>query len=253
MDCKVIHDYVDGCIARHRSREKHDTSEDRKRYVLIEGMSEAIQDPITLRFHLQAIFSVGRETSARAFTNLMFLLARNPHIWKDLRKEALSLNLSSDITYEQLHSLTSFCHTVLEALRLHPPATRLRRLAARDCILPHGGGPDGTSPAFISKGTTIWADRYPKFRDPTIWGDDVEAFRPSRFLGKRLGWEFQPFSSGPRACPAKQQVVHQCMYLLVRLVREFEGIENRDECVEFVESIGSTFESANGCVVTLLA
>lgn len=249
-DCKTVHDYIDGCIARHRSSEK-DMPGQRKRYLLIDGMSKAFPDPVQLRFHLLGIFSLARETPAMAFSNVLFSLAREPHIWTELRKEALAMEEEAPMTFERLKNLPLFRYTVLEAFRLHSPVPRIRRTAARDAVLPRGGGSDGSSPAFVPKGRMVWADSYPSSRDPKIWGNDVEVFRPSRFEGRRLGWEFSPFSGGPRICPANQQVISQCIYLLVRLVKEFESIENRDPCFEYLEGVLMCLESKNGCKIAL--
>ena len=251
-DCAKVHGFIDGCIARYfRSTEK-DPSDGRKRYVLIEGMAKEIKDPVQLRFQLLNIFFPARETAAIATSNVLFLLARNPQVWAELRKQALALG-DQPITYELLksQSLQLFRYTFYEGLRLHSPSNQSRRIAVCDTVLPRGGGPDGSSPAFVSQGTMVYLNNFPTMRDPDIWGEDVEAFRPTRFEGKLLGWEFTPFLGGPRICPANQQVISQSIYLLVRLVREFESIENRDECLEFVEGIRMLFESRNGCKIAL--
>ena len=254
-DCKTVHDFVDGCIVRHRNSIKHssDSSEQRERYVLIDGMSKAISNPKKLRFQLLGIFSTARELSAMSFTNVLFLLARNPNIWKELRQQALTLGdiEIESITLDRLKSLPLFRNTVLEGLRLHSPIIRNRRVAVHDTVLPRGGGPDGSSPALAPKGSIVWYDLYEATRDPKIWGDDVDAFRPSRFEGRKLGFEFTPFAVGPRMCPANQQVITQSMYLLFRLVLEFESIENRDSCLEFQEAVYMCLHSKNGCKIAL--
>lgn len=250
--CKIVHDFVDGCIARHRNSVKcaKDASEQRERYVLIEGMSQAIPDPVKLRFELLGIFSIARENSAMSFANVLFLLARNPHIWTELRQTLADIE-NEPITFDHLKSLPLFRYTVLEGLRLHSPIIRNRRVAAHDAVLPRGGGPDGSSPALVSKGSIVWYDLYESTRDPKVWGEDVDVFRPSRFEGRKIGSEFTPFSVGPRMCPANQQVIAQSMYLLFRLVREFESIENRDSCLEFQEAVHMCLHSKNGCKIAL--
>ena len=52
-------------------------------------------------------------------------------------------------------------------------------------------------------------------------------------------------------CPAQHQVLTQAVYLLVRMVREFERIENRDPCEDYVERTKMLTESANGIKVAL--
>jgi len=134
---------------------------------------------------------------------------------------------------------------------LQGPSGRIQRTAIRDTVLARGGGPDGSSPVLVPKGTIVAINDFPKFHDPEVWGEDAEVFRPSRFEGNVLTWEFVPFFGWSRVCPAQQQVITQAIYLLVRMVREFETVENRDPCMEYVEQIKMLCESRNGVKVAL--
>ena len=251
-DYTKVHAFIDQQIARYSdpADSKVDPSDQRHRYVLIEGMAREIQDPIELRFQLLNIFFPARDTSAIAVSNTLFFLARNPEIWTELRQQALKFG-DQPLTFERLKSLHSFRYTLFEGIRLQGPSGQTRREALRDTTLPRGGGPDGSSPVFVPKGTYIYLNNFPKMYDTSVWGEDVEAFRPSRFEGKLLNWEFTPFFGGPRICPAINQVISQSVYLLVRLVTEFESIENRDECFEYVEQIRMLCESRNGIKIAL--
>ena len=62
-------------------------------------------------------------------------------------------------------------------------------------------------------------------------------------------WEFVPFLGGPRICPAQQQVLTQATYLLVRLVKAFESIENTDPVEKYVEFTKLTTQSRHGVQV----
>ena len=80
-----------------------------------------------------------------------------------------------------------------------------------------------------------------------MWGDDADAFRPERWTQRNKGGaDFVPFLSGPRICPAQQQVLIQATYVLLRMVREFEWVENRDEVDEYVELQRMAIESRRG-------
>lgn len=125
------------------------------------------------------------------------------------------------------------------------------RTALRDTVLPVGGGPSGRSPVFVEKGVTVALHLWGLHHDRDIWGDDVDEFKPRRWVDRRPMWEFVPFLAGPRVCPAQQQVLTQAVYVLVRLVREFSGIENRDPSLEYVEVIKMTVESRNGVKIAL--
>ncbi|PQE07505.1 Cytochrome P450 family protein [Rutstroemia sp. NJR-2017a BBW] len=86
--------------------------------------------------------------------------------------------------------------------------------------------------------------------DRRLTGEDVDKFNPLRWYEydteKQAQWQFVPFLGGPRICPAKQQVLTQAVYLLVRMTREFKRIENGDP-VEVLK------ESRNGVKVAFAA
>lgn len=248
---RKVHDFIDERIARRLNSDRKQFLSDRQeRYVLVDGMAQAYRDPVELRFQLLNIFFPARDTTAILVSNTLFCLARRPEHWAELRKQALDLE-DQPLTFELLKGLSAFRYTLFESLRLYGPSGQIRRRALRDTTLPRGGGPDGSFPVFVPKGTHVIVDNYPKLRDPQIWGADVEAFRPARFEGKVLGWDFTPFFGGPMICPAVNQVISQSVYLLVRLVTEFERIENRDECWEYVERARMLVESANGIKIAL--
>jgi hypothetical protein len=56
---------------------------------------------------------------------------------------------------------------------------------------------------------------------------------------------------GKRICPAQQNVLTDVAYILVRLLREFKGLENRDEYFEYMNKIVFTRESRNGVKLAL--
>jgi cytochrome P450 len=185
-----------------------------------------------------------------ALYNTFFHLARNPGIWSELRAQALAHD-NAPLTFEVLKSLSLFRYALFEGVRLQGPSGRIARTAVRDTVLPRGGGPDGSAPVFVPKGTIVALNNFSHFHDRAFWGDDDEEFRPSRFVGKTYTWEFAPFLGGPRICPAQQQVITQAVYLLVRMAQEFVTIENRDPCPEYVELIKMLCERRNGVKVAL--
>ena len=221
-----------------------------QRYVLLHEMAKEIRDPIELRFQILNVFLPARDTTSIAVANTLFHLARNPKVWTDLRSAALSLG-SQPLTFEVLKSLTLFKYVLFETIRLQGPSGRVLRTALRNTIIPVGGGPSGRSPVFVEKGGIVALHLWGLHHDRDIWGDDVDEFKPQRWVDKRPMWEFVPFLGGPRVCPAQQQVLTQAVYVLVRLVREFAGIENRDPTLEYVEMTKMTVESRNGVKIAL--
>ncbi|KAG6056130.1 hypothetical protein E4U17_002465 [Claviceps sp. LM77 group G4] len=266
----LVHSFVDAQVARALEKnrdammsaergEKKKAPEDddadgdraaRERYILLDELAKLAPDPIMLRHETLHVVLPAFLSISNIFSAVLFHLARSPNVWAELRTEALALE-DEPLTFERLKSLHSFRDVFFEGLRVHGSSGRISRTAIRDTVIPRGGGPDGMSPVLVPKGRRVMLDMYAKFHDPLVWGEDADVFRPSRFEGRRLAWDFVPFSGGARICPAQQQAITQSIYLLVRLVKEFPVMENRDPCLEFIESMSLVSESRNGVLVAL--
>lgn len=88
-------------------------------------------------------------------------------------------------------------------MRLYPQLPVNIRVAVKTTILPSGGGPDGTSPVLIRKGTGVGYSVYHMHRRNDLYGPDANEFRPERWEGgdlDRISWGFMPFHGGPRLC-----------------------------------------------------
>ena len=109
----------------------------------------------------------------------------------------------------------------------------------------------GDSPILVHKGQVVAMHMYSLHRDASIWGADAEDFRPERWEGRRVGWEYVPFLGGPRICPAQNMVLAEISYVLARLLQVFSAIENRDP-EPWVEEHRMTAESKHGCKVALV-
>ena len=228
-----------------------------RKHVLLHDLAKHVRDPVALRFELINVFLPSRDTTAALLSNVFFQLARHPSYWTQLRQHALSLPFDpsdpTSLSFSTLNSLLPFRHVIQETLRTLGPAGRVFRTARHDTTLPRGGGPDGKSPVFVSQGTIVCSLTYHIHHDRDIWGEDADMFKPERWTqGNRGGWQFVPFLSGPRVCPAQQQVLVQATHLLLRVVREFEWVENRDEVEEYIELQRMAIESRRGVKIALI-
>ena len=253
--CDKVHAFVDRHVARALAETKFSDDPETElpsstRYILINEMAKHIRNPIDLRFQIINVFFSARDSTGIALSNAFFNLARSPEVWTELREQALALG-DQPLTFELLKSLTFFKYVLFESLRLQGPSGRVARTAIRDTVLPRGGGRDGTAPIFIQNGTIVALNTYASNHWKDTWGEDVEEFRPERWIGRKHTWDWTPFFGGPRICPAQQQVLTQAVYLLVRMVITFERIENRDPSVEYVELTKMLTESRNGAKVAL--
>ncbi|KAH7577809.1 hypothetical protein JRO89_XS01G0302500 [Xanthoceras sorbifolium] len=120
-----------------------------------------------------------------------------------------------DETLEQMHYL----HAALtETLRLHPAVPVDGRSAEMDDILPDGFR--------LKKGDGVYYIAYAMGRMDYIWGDDVEEFRPERWLKNEIfqpesPFKFIAFHAGPRICLGKDFAYRQMKIVSMALLRFF--------------------------------
>ena len=231
--------------------------------ILLHELARKIRCPITLRFELINVFLPSRDTTAALLSNVFVQLARHPSYWTQLRQSALSLPLDltdpSSLSFSTLNTLIPFKRVIQETLRTLGPAERDLHSVGHNTTLPSGGGPDGKAPVFVPKGTDVCSSTYHIHRDRDIWGDDADVFRPERWAEKlpkgsgsnTEGSKSDPFLRGLSICPAQQQVFIQVAYVLLRMVTEFEWVEDRDEGDEDGESKGMAIESGRGVRIAL--
>ncbi|TGO12563.1 hypothetical protein BTUL_0086g00380 [Botrytis tulipae] len=193
------------------------------------------KDRVSLRSQLLNIFLPARDQTAIAAGNIFFNLARHPEVWNRLQNEVS--NYDEPLTYESLKQMMYAKTIVNESLRILAPSGRSIRSCGEDCILPTGGGPDGIDPVLVVRGTEVNYIFRSMHLDKNLWGADADEFRPERWekLGTAQNRAYIPFSKGDRVCPAQQMVLNECLYILVRVAKTFQILENRDPEERFVE------------------
>ncbi|CAO2189710.1 unnamed protein product [Urochloa humidicola] len=108
---------------------------------------------------------------------------------------------------------------VKESMRLHPVVPMLvPRVSREDTSV------DGYD---IPKGTRVLVNTWAISRDPAVWGDMAEKFRPERFIGSEVDvkgqhLELLPFGSGRRMCPAHNLGLRMVQLVLANLLHGFK-------------------------------
>jgi len=230
---RICHDYVDQFVdAAIRYRQQRDAdpekAEKEEKYVFLHELARATGDKRRLRDELLNVLLAGRDTTASLLSNMFFVVAKRPDVWKKMRDEVERELGGALPTYEQLRNLKYLKYVLNESLRLHPVVPGNSRMAMTDSVLPLGGGPDGKSPLFVPKGTIVGYSPYSMHRRKDYYGADADEFRPERWETLRPGWEYLPFNGGPRICLGQQYALTEAGYVAVRILQEFRGIESRD-------------------------
>jgi cytochrome P450 len=163
--------------------------------------------------NLLTLLEAGHETTSRALTWTLYLLARVPE-WQDrLREEILAACGDGPVTAEQLPRLILTQQVLKEAMRLYPPVPAMSRTAMRTAPL---GGEEVPAGSMVV--VPIWCIH----RHRRLWSDP-NRFDPTRFASEREAdfprGQFMPFGAGPRICLGAAFAMAEATVVLAALVR----------------------------------
>lgn len=232
--CKTVHGfaryYVDKAV-----KMDDETLEKKSQdgYTFLYELAKTTKNPKVLQDQLLNIMVAGRDTTAGLLSFTLFELSRNPKIWEKLKNEVYehfghgSEEDVEAISFESLKKCEYLKYVLNEVLRLYPAVPVNFRDATKDTTIPTGGGPDGTSPIFVPKGTTVAYTVYCTHRIEEYYGKDAEEFIPERWASQpKLGWAYLPFNGGPRICLGQQFALTEASYVIVRLIQMFPNLSS---------------------------
>ena len=162
--------------------------------------------------------------------------------------------------------------SISTVLRLYPPVAANQRTSAVDTFLPHGGGDDGKSPLSVPRGASVGYSVYAMHRLQEFFGDEVDEFRPERWIEIKPKAAYMPFHAGPRTCLGRKFIaslralsdkhndhwlaehLSLCLakYSTIRLLQYYDCVENRN-VQPWQEKLGLNCTSRHGVKVGLTA
>lgn len=227
-----------------------------KKFVLLKELVKDCRDPVEIRSQVLQILLAGRDTTSSMLSWTILLLSRHPAEYEALRQTILATygteaNPTQDITFESLKACKPLTYAMYETLRLFPLVPMNGRMAVRDTVLPVGGGPDGRQPMVVRKGEQAGFSAYVMHRRKDLYGEDADEFRPARWEGRKLGWEFVPFSGGPRVCLGQQYALNEAGFVLVQLLRRFDKLEALDMTGKIKKGLTIVLSPGDGVKVRL--
>lgn len=163
--------------------------------------------------NLATFLLAGHETTAKALTWTLYLLARAPGWQEAVRTEVLQATAGRDVEASDIAQLPLTQRVLKESMRLYPPVpamTRVNKEAARI------GNVHLPAPALIV------IPIYVIHRHNSLW-DDPARFDPDRFLPEREAamprTKFMPFGVGPRVCIGAQFAMTEATAVLATLLK----------------------------------
>lgn len=194
----------------------------------------------------QNLFNAAGENTEISLTNIIWLLAKNPQAVEKLREELQEAYRNApepvgDVPpYSILKDLPYLRACVDEGLRLRPAlAGGLPR------IVPEGGM--RVSGEWFDEGTTISVSTHTVHRDPAIFHEEPEKYRPERWLGpdgKEMQRGFLAFSQGGRACLGRNIAYFQMVLVIATLSGRYDfKLRSPDWELKYKETFSAHTES----------
>ncbi|KAK0434863.1 cytochrome P450 monooxygenase [Desarmillaria tabescens] len=167
----------------------------------------------------------GSDTTSNSSSAIIYFLARTPRVQEKLHQE-LDENLDSGVaTADQVKNLSYLHACINEGLRLHSTsALGLPRVVPNSGMMILG--------KYFPPGTVVSVPSYTIHRDPTVWGDDVEEYRPERWFecdSAAILKTFNPFSVGPRACVGRNLATLELHIIIASILKRFHFVLEKPE------------------------
>jgi cytochrome P450 len=181
--------------------------------------------------NLLTFAAAGHETTAKALTWALYLLALSPEWQERVATEVSEVVGSGPIQSGHLDRLEVTRRVLKEAMRLYPPAPVLGRMATQPVDI---GGQHFEAGAVLV--IPVWAIH----RHHALW-EDPDRFDPDRFLPEREARmqraQFMPFGFGPRTCIGMSFAMIEGVVLLATFVRAMRFATDRPLAPEPVSRV----------------
>jgi cytochrome P450/NADPH-cytochrome P450 reductase len=224
-DIHLMHEVADTLIAERR-RDPDAASKKDLLGLMLQG-----RDPVTgeglsdenIRYQLVTFLIAGHETTSGLLSFALYFLAKHPEVLNKARAE-VDAALGTDVPrVEHLGKLRYIEQILMETLRIWPTAPAFALRAKEDTTI--GGGRYA-----VRASDTVMVLVPLLHRDPKVWGDDAEAFRPERFAPEAYEklppncWK--PFGNGQRACIGRPFAMQEAQLLISMILQRFDVIEH---------------------------
>ena len=195
-------------------------------------------DPGNLYKVVEDLFSAGTETTSTTINWFVVYMMQYPDV-----QEKIYIEIKSEIGTERRPTMQDKTKLVY----LNAALMEVQRLGD---VAPMGVMHQSTQAAtfkgfHIPEGSQIISNLSSVMFDKDVWGEDVDVFRPERFLDDsgrlRHVEQMIPFSVGRRACPGEALAKMELYLYIVKMCQRFQFLmPDADSPPEIVEVFGIT-------------
>ncbi|MFP5245176.1 MAG: cytochrome P450 [Thermoanaerobaculia bacterium] len=180
----------------------------------VEGDGGGMSD-LQLRDETMTLFLAGHETTANALAWTWYLLARNPHVERELHR-GLDAVLGGRLPTPDDYARLPYTEMVLsESMRVFPPAWGIGRYATEEVKI-------GEWP--VPKNGLVLVSQWVTHHDARFW-PEPERFDPLRFAPEakaaRPKLAYFPFGAGARVCIGESFAWMEGVFLLATIAQKW--------------------------------
>jgi cytochrome P450 len=174
--------------------------------------------------NLLTFYLAGHETTARALSWTLYLLARSPEWAAALEGEVARVTGGGDVAPAHIERLVLVQQVLKESMRLYPPVPVISRQAVADARL---------GDHRVKAGTSIVIPIYVIHRHVKRW-EDPDRFDPARFAPEKEAklprYQYLPFGAGPRICIGSAFAMIEATAILATLLQHarFAAVEGHE-------------------------
>lgn len=165
----------------------------------------------------------GHETTSGLLSFLFYYFIKNPSIYHAAQSQVDEVVGRGPITMDHMSKLPYLEACLRETLRLNPTAPgfslQVKDDGKEDPVYLAGGKYE------VKRGQSIMAVLPKVHRDPAVWGDDAELFKPERMLDEPFAKlpknSWKPFGNGMRGCIGRPFAWQEALLTTAMLLQNF--------------------------------
>jgi cytochrome P450/NADPH-cytochrome P450 reductase len=223
-DIKLMNKVADALIAERRADPDGGTKKD------LLGLMLQGRDPVTgeglsdenIRYQMVTFLIAGHETTSGLLSFATYFLVKNPRVLNKARALVDEVMSGDMPRLEHLGKLRYIEQILMESLRIWPTAAAFTLRARKDTTL---GGRYA-----IKSSDTLMVLVPTLHRDPEVWGDDAEDFRPERFDPEAAAQlppnAWKPFGNGQRGCIGRPFAMQEAQLVIAMMLQRFDLLED---------------------------
>ncbi|KAJ3962157.1 hypothetical protein N0V92_001079 [Colletotrichum tropicale] len=191
--------------------------------LMIHGVDPKTGDKLSddaIMWNLHTFLIAGHDTTSGLLSFAFYFLLANPDKMAKARMEVDSiLKAGEPMTLKHLQKLPYLDAVLKETIRLHAPAPGFHVRPLKDGEVLGGK-------YVVNKEDPIVIVLHQLHRDPAVWGDDAEEFKPERMqrdgFNKLPPNSWKPFGNGARACIGRAFAWQEALMAMAMLLQHFD-------------------------------